>query len=164
MSDVVELIRSDHQRICAWLDALGGAAGEHSRAAPARCAVLWGRLAGLLDVHTEAEQEIFYPAVARLPADTGTDVADAIADHGDLREAVAEASLQPAGSAAWWPLATAARRIASRHIAWEESRLLVAFARTASGDLRDELGRQWTAFTAARLADAAGSAAAGPRR
>ena len=159
MSDVVDLILNDHQRICRWLDALGPGARPPSRGAPPDYDLLWRRLARLVDLHTQAEQEIFYPAVARVTAGTGADLTDALADQNDLREAVQEASFHPAGSAPWWPLATAVRGIASRHIARGEGRLLVAFTRAAPRGLREELGGQWTAFTAARLADAADAAA-----
>jgi hypothetical protein len=66
MADIIELVLADHDRIRRLMGALGNAAryGERGGAGWV-VARAWHRLAGLLDVHTAAEAEIWYPAVAR---------------------------------------------------------------------------------------------------
>ena len=154
MADVVQLIQADHQRICALLDALEdlrryrGAAGV-----TASLARTWAQLRGLLDLHTEAEEEICFITLFGPGAEAATQMREAIADHEDIREVVREADLQPLGSAAWWRPVAALRRPASQHIAREEQGALAAFADRAAPGLREELGRQWLSFVDARVRD-----------
>jgi Hemerythrin HHE cation binding domain len=155
MTDIIELILADHQRIRRLLGALDDAAryGEGPGASKA-LAQVWRRLAGLLELHAEAEEEICYLALFGAGQDATAQMQDAIDDHDDIREAVREARLHAAGSAIWWRAVNAALRASRDHIAREESGALAAFGRRAAPALRDELGRQWTAFIAARTRDA----------
>lgn len=154
MADIVQLIQADHQRICALLDALddlmrhGGAAGG-----TASLFLAWRQLRGLLDLHTEAEEEICFIALFGRSTEAAAQLREAIADHQDIREAVREADLQPLGSAGWRRPVTALRRSASQHIVREEQGPLAAFADTAAPGLREELGRQWLSFVEARVRD-----------
>ena len=154
MADVILLIRADHQRICALLDALHDLTrGRCAGRATASLAGTWRQLRALLGLHTEAEEEICFIALFGQGPEAAAQMREAIADHEDIREAVREADLQPIGSAAWWRTVTAIRRAASQHIAREEQGPLAAFARSAAPGLREELGRQWLSFVAARLRD-----------
>ena len=117
-------------------------------------AEVWSRLAGLLELHAEAEEEICYPAVFGPGPDAAAQMQDAIADHDDIREAIAEARLHAVGSPAWWRAAATAVRAGRDHVAQEERGVLAAFGRRAAPELRTELGLQWAAFTAARAGDA----------
>lgn len=165
MADIIELILADHRRIRMLLGALGGAA-RNGEDPGATCMLtpVWDRLAGLLELHAEAEEEICYLAMFGPGPDAAARMQDAIADHDDIREAVAEARLHPPGSAAWWRAVTAARRASSDHIAREERGALAAFGRRATPALRDELGRQWAPFIAARTLDAIPDGRGRPRR
>ena len=157
MADIIQLIQADHQRICALLDALDdlrryrGAAGT-----TASLARTWAQLRGLLDLHTEAEEEICFITLYGRGAEPAARMREVIADHEDIREAVQEAGLQPTGSAAWWRLVTAIRRSASQHIVREEQGLLAAFAGRAAPGQCEELGRQWLSFVGARVRDRPG--------
>lgn len=154
MADVIQLIQADHQRVRALLDALddlmpnGSAAGR-----TAAMSLAWRQLRALLDLHTEAEEEICFIALFGRGTEAATQMREAIADHEDIREAVQEADLQPIGSAAWWRPVTAIRRLASQHIVREEQGPLAAFASSAAPGLREELGRQWLSFVDARVRD-----------
>src|SRR5207248_1955500 len=77
-----------------------------------------------------------------------------LADHGDMREAIAETRLHPCGSGPWQLAVGAARRVTLDHLAHEERGILSAFAPWATPRMRDDLGRQWMRFTAARMRDA----------
>lgn len=155
MADIIELILADHRRLRRLVTALGDATrnGEDPGATCMPAAV-WDRLAGLLELHAEAEEEICYLSMFGPGQDAAARMQDAIADHDDIREAVAEARLHPPGSAAWWRAVTAARRASSDHIAREERGALAAFGRRSTPALRDELGRQWAPFITARTRDA----------
>ena len=113
----------------------------------------WAQLRGLLDLHTEAEEEICFITLFGPGAEAATQMREVIADHEDIREAVREADLHPPGSAAWWRPVTALRPTASLHIVRQEQGPLAAFADRAAPGLREELGRQWLSFVGARVRD-----------
>jgi hypothetical protein len=155
MADVIELIQADHQRICALLDALDALRRDRGPdAATGSPDGIWRQVRGLLDLHTEAEEEICFLDLFGPGPHAADQMQEAIADHDDIRETIREADLQPAGSAAWWRSVTAVRRAASRHIVREEQQPLAAFARRAAPGRREELGRQWILFVEARVRDA----------
>lgn len=150
MADIIDLILGDHQRIRRLMAALDQARCHPQGPRSARAvADRWEQLAGLLDRHTRAEEEICYlPMSGSGLAATGQ-LADARADHADIREAAAEARLQPAGSAPWWRAAGFALAACTGHLSHEESGVLAPFARRADPALRHTLGRQWLAFCTA---------------
>lgn len=154
--DIIDLILADHARVRRLFAVLEDAAryGEQYRAR-AMLSQAWARLAGLLELHADAEEEICYLALVGQGAQATAELQDAIADHGDIREAMREAGLHEAGDKAWWRAVTATARASSDHMASEEQGVLADFRRRAPRELRAALGRQWVAFTAARHRDAA---------
>lgn len=160
MTDVTELIVSDHDRICRLFTTLDDVAryvtaGESRGSAPGWVlATTWARIAGLLDMHADAEQEICFLAMFGYRRNQFSEMEDAIADLNDVREAVAETHLQEAGCPAWWRAVDAARRSIHRHIFTIEQGILSDFCARSDGRLRAGLSKQWTAFIAARRHDA----------
>jgi len=154
MADITELILADHRRIRRLMEGLGDSA-RYGGGQDEACSLtlVWRRLAGVLDIHAEAEQEIWYPALFGHSHEKDAQVREAIADHDDIREAAREAALHPVASAAWSRAVIALLRLTTDHIAREERGPLAVFARRAAPELRNELGRQWAAFTAARVRD-----------
>jgi hypothetical protein len=155
LTDIIELIASDHDRMRRLLSALDDAARYTDDAyVKWPLAVVWRRYAELTELHSAAEEEICYlPALGRGGGATAR-MRDALADHDDIREAIAETRLHPCGSAQWWLAVCAARRTTLEHLAREERDILPAFAARASMRIRDDLGRLWNRFTAARTRDA----------
>lgn len=155
VADIVELILADHARIrrlSAVLDDAVRGAGQ-----PGACEMLsqaWARLAGLIELHAAAEEEICYLALFGNGTDAMAELQSAIADHDDIREGVKEAALHKVGSGAWWRAVTALRRASTEHLAGEEQGVLADFRRRARPTLRDDLARQWVAFILARTRDA----------
>jgi iron-sulfur cluster repair protein YtfE (RIC family) len=152
MSDVVDLILAEHEKIRAWLSTLSQH-GETIRIGAA-ASIAWRRLAGLLGVHAQAEQEIVYPALWGLAPELLPPVLHAAADHDDIEEIARETDLQPTGSPAWWQTVNALRLTTTRHMTWEEQVLLPALCRSVSLAARNELARQWTAYSCASASDA----------
>jgi Hemerythrin HHE cation binding domain len=156
VADIIELILADHRRIRRLLDALA-AAGRRDGIGSLGChpGPVWHRVAELILLHTEAEQEICYLALFRGGPWAEAQWRDAIADHDDIRAALQETALQPAGSSAWWRAATAVLRLTRDHMDAEEHGILRSFARRASPELRHELAQRWVSFAAARIRDTA---------
>lgn len=157
--DVAELIRADHERIrrlfAALDDAARYAAADRAggRGPDWMLPSMWARIASLLGLHADAEQEICFLAMFGPGRNRMCDLEDAVADLNDLRNAVAEASLQRPGSPAWWRAVNAARRSACDHITVIDDGVLSKFCERCDARFRGDLGQQWKRFVAARRRD-----------
>jgi hypothetical protein len=141
VDDITALILDDHAAFRRAFARLDDARTE------AELLAVWDPLAVHLDIHAEAEEVILYPyLLKRSGSDTEEETDDAIKDHNKIREAVAEARTRPVGSDDWWSAVWRARRENSEHLAEEEDGALADFRRTASQELRAELGASWLTF------------------
>ncbi|HTK63884.1 MAG TPA: hemerythrin domain-containing protein [Pseudonocardia sp.] len=143
--DITQLILNDHEifrREFARLDDL-----RASKAGESELARVWQPLADLLDVHAEAEEQIFYPNLLRSDAeDAREETLDAIGDHNDIRDGVEAAKAHPVGSDEWWQAVNAAREANDEHMGEEEGEGLADFRLNASTELRRTLGRRFRRF------------------
>lgn len=161
MTDVIDLIMEDHARIQRLFAALYSSARYRAQLAGAgerrtghrMLSETWARLSLLLELHIDAEEEICYPA-ACAPRRRDAAIEASFDDHRDIREVLAEARLRETDSLPWWRAVAAAHTASSRHFRAEEEHVLPVFRRSKPG-LREILGRQWAAFTRARLRDLA---------
>ena len=150
MSDIVELIRADHQRIRDARQALLGLAGERGGSVRGRALAVWADLAGLIEIHADAEEEICHlPMYGNSPRGLVM-IEEAVADLDDIREAVGEAALQPPCSPGWWRAVAAALAGCAEHCDRQERGVIAGFQQRAGCRLREKLAAQWLAFTAAR--------------
>jgi len=116
--------------------------------------VIWKRLRILLEVHAEAEEQLFYPRLLEI-GEGATDASsaeeeteDAISDHNSIREGIAEADRHDIGSSGWWRGIATTREENSDHMGEEERQALADFRRHADDGLRHELGVAFASFEA----------------
>jgi Hemerythrin HHE cation binding domain len=143
--DITTLILDDHawfRRQFAALDELQAAPTSD----PRELTRLWEPLAERLDVHAIAEEKIFYPQLLAHGEDPEDETIDAIGDHNQIRDGVAQATQNPVGSKAWWDGVWAARRANDEHMGEEENEGLANFRLNATTGLRDSLGQQFQEF------------------
>jgi hypothetical protein len=152
--DITQLILDDHheqRRLFAILEQVG-------RADTGVLSALWGRLAAFLELHAAAEEEIFYPALlqvgleAHRSAGVEGETLDAIGDHNEIRDAVAEVARHPVGSDGWFAAVGAANLANSDHMAEEEREGLTDFRRLAGLQRRHQLAVAFAAFEARNFA------------
>src|SRR3982751_2143337 len=102
--DITQLVLDDHheqRRLFAILEQIP------SRDVMALRAV-WERLAAFLEVHAEAEEQFFYPALLGVgrgaggKRDAANETRDAIKDHNEIRDAVASVARHAVGTAEWY--------------------------------------------------------------
>jgi hypothetical protein len=148
--DITQLILDDHheqRRLFAILDQIDD--GD-----TASLSAVWGRLATFLEVHAKAEEDLFYPALLKVGEGEGgkpsakAETLDAIKDHNDIRDAVAEVSAHKAGSAGWRKAVAAANHANGEHMDEEERQGLADFRRTATLKARHDLAVKFTTFEA----------------
>lgn len=148
--DITQLILDDHheqRRLFALLE-------QVEPADTGTLSALWGRLSAFLEVHAEAEEQLFYPAVLRVGAGAGGKVSaedeteDAISDHNEIRDAVAAVADQQVGTDAWFAAVAAANKANGDHMAEEEREALTDFRRHADLRMRHDLAVAFVTFEA----------------
>jgi hypothetical protein len=152
--DITQLILDDHheqRRLFAILE-------QVDRADTEALSAVWGRLAAFLELHAAAEEAIFYPVLlqaglaARRAAGVEEETVDAIRDHNEIRDAVAEVGRHLVGGDGWFAAVAAANQANSDHMAEEEREALTDFRRLASLERRHELAVAFVAFEARNFA------------
>jgi hypothetical protein len=152
--DITQLILDDHheqRRLFAILE-------QVERANVEALAAIWGRLSAFLEVHAEAEERHFYPALLRVgsgaggKADADAETEDAIKDHNEIRDAVAKVGGHGVGSDAWYAAVAAANKANSEHMGEEEREGLADFRVNADLAARHELAVAFAAFEALHFA------------
>jgi hypothetical protein len=153
--DITQLILDDHheqRRLFAILEQI-------PRDDTPSLAAVWTRLSAFLDTHAEAEEQIFYPALLRLSEgqDAGpeAETRDAIHDHNDIRDAVADVASYSVGGDDWYEAVARATKANGDHMAEEEREGLTDFRRRVSLQERDRLGVAFAAFEAAHVSGVA---------
>ena len=148
--DITQLILDDHheqRRLFAIIEQIDRSDTESLSA-------VWGRLAAFLEVHAAAEEAIFYPELlkvgiaARRKAGVEGETLDAIHDHNEIRDAVAEAARHSVGSDDWYAAVAAANLANGDHMAEEEREGLTDFRRLAGLQRRQDLAVAFAAFEA----------------
>jgi hypothetical protein len=105
-----------------------------------------------------AEEAIFYPALlqagiaGRRQGGVEDETLDAIHDHNDIRDAVAEVARHPVGGDAWYAAVAAANQANSDHMAEEEREGLTDFRRLAALQRRHDLAVAFAAWEARNVA------------
>jgi Hemerythrin HHE cation binding domain len=152
--DITQLILDDHheqRRLFAILEQIDPADADTLSA-------VWGRLAAFLDLHAEAEEEIFYPELLKIGKGAGgkdtpeDETEDAIHDHNEIRDAVAAVAGHDVGSDGWYEAVARANEANSDHMAEEEREGLTDFRRHVGLQLRHDLAVSFAAFEAAHFA------------
>ena len=152
--DITQLILDDHheqRRLFSILE-------QVDRGDTRTLGAIWARLAAFLEIHAEAEERIFYPALLRVgegaggKADAADETEHAIRDHNKIRNAVAAVEKHAVGSDAWLAAVAAANKENGDHMAEEEREGLTDFRLTASLDRRHALAVKFAAFEAVHFA------------
>ena len=152
--DITQLILDDHQeqrRLFAILEQVDRTNGE-------ALAAIWRRLSAFLEVHAEAEERHFYPMLLKLGTGAGgkpdadAETEDAIKDHNEIRDAVAQVGRHALGSDDWFGAVAAANKANSEHMGEEEREGLADFRGNADLALRHELAVAFATFEARHFA------------
>ncbi|MEU4344067.1 hemerythrin domain-containing protein [Nocardia sp. NPDC023852] len=152
--DITELILDDHheqRRLFAILEQI-------DRAETDVLSVIWDRLAAFLELHAQAEEEIFYPALlqaglaARRADGVKEETLDAIHDHNEIRDAIAEVARHRVGTDDWYAAVAAVNSANSDHMAEEEREGLTDFRHLAGLPRRHQLAVAFAAYEARNYA------------
>jgi hypothetical protein len=149
MTDVIELIVAEHRRIDRLFADLDHAASHPPRLHLDPAGPVWARLAELVLLHADAEEEICFPPMFALAEHGSEQLTEALAGLDEIRATVAEGIRFRPGSPRWQAAVRAAGRAAHKHSATIEPDVLPALCRGASLRERAQLARKWAGFAAA---------------
>jgi len=147
--DITEIILADHEeqrRLFARID-------EVDQSDTQTLQVLWNRLSAMLEVHAEAEEVYFYPALLKLgerlkDSTEAEETIDAIGDHNEIRDGIRATSLHDVGSNGWWQGVMAARKANDEHMGEEEHEGLRDFRRHIDLETRHKIAVAFIAYEA----------------
>ncbi|AFM19912.1 hypothetical protein Mycch_5227 [Mycolicibacterium chubuense NBB4] len=151
MADIIDLIYADHDWLRRQFFRLDDAQSAEDLAA------IWDALGTRLDAHADAEETVFYPALLKHggredpgnpEGDPEDETEDAITDHNAIRDAVRESRRHQPGSEKWFEAVNKARSENGSHLDEEEREAMPDFIKSASLELRHELGMKWLRFYA----------------
>lgn len=155
MADVIALIRTDCVHILRWQAALGYL--RHQPTCPGGAdpplAWTWHITSCLIDWHMSAQDDICGPVLSGTGPPGLCQASEVRAEHQDIRELLAETSLQPPGTPRWWQLAEATLAAWASQADREGHGFLAGLAGCTGPGWRQRLGRQWVAFMNARVLD-----------
>jgi hypothetical protein len=152
--DITQLILDDHaeqRRLFAILEQI-------DRGNTAVLSAVWDRLGAFLELHAAAEEEIFYPELlqvgiaAHRREGVEDETLDAIKDHNEIRDAVAEVAKHAVGTDEWFQAVAGANEANSDHMGEEEREGLTDFRRLASLQRRHELAVRFADYEARNFA------------
>lgn len=151
MADIIDLVYADHDWLRRQFFRLDDAKSDDE------LAVIWDVLSRRLDAHADAEETVFYPALLKHggsddpgnpEGDPEDETEDAITDHNAIREAVRDSRQHEVGTQEWFEAVHRARKENGEHLDEEEREAMPDFIKSASSELRHELGVQWLQFYA----------------
>ena len=139
--DITDLILDDHHRQRQAFARLDNVDPKDTES----LGLIWGELARFLEIHAGAEEAVFYPQLLKRADEDGEETRDAIGDHNDIRNAVAESGKHKVGTKPWWEAVGGAREANTEHMGEEEDEGLADFRKSASLDVRNKLGVEFEA-------------------
>jgi hypothetical protein len=148
--DITQLILDDHheqRRLFAIIEQI-------DRKDTTALGAVWKRLAAFLETHALAEEKFFYPELLHVgrgaggKRDAADETEDAIKDHNEIRDAVADVSKHRVASDAWFRAVAKANEANSDHMGEEERQGLTDFRLRASLELRNKLAVAFAKFEA----------------
>lgn len=153
MADIIDLIYADHDWLRRQFFRLDDARS------PEDLAAIWDSIGTRLDAHADAEETVFYPALlahggrdhpGNPEGDPEDETEDAITDHNAIRDAVRRSREHQPGSDEWFEAVNAARKENGSHLDEEEREAMPDFIKSATLELRHDLGMKWLQFYAER--------------
>jgi hypothetical protein len=142
MADIVDLIVADHEWFRRQFFYLDDAKTDSDLAA------IWRPLAARLELHADAEEEVFYPVLLKQghAGDPKDETEDAIDDHNEIRDAIAESRKHRVGTKVWFAAVGKARTENGKHLDEEEREAMPDFIKSTTLAVRHDLAMQWLAF------------------
>lgn len=136
MDNVVALIKADHATVEWYFGKL-----ESEDTQPDEKAQLLARLEAVLKPHSDAEEQVVYPAIAAAVPPEGEETDDGAAEHHHIAELMEQLKGQPMDAPGADGILAAMIGEVRHHIEEEEQQVLPAYAKAADPGELDAVGR-----------------------
>lgn len=131
--DAISLLTADHQKVSRLFEQYQSALDDdHTSEQQA----LAEQICRALEIHTEIEEEIFYPAVAREDALKAL-VDEALTEHGEVKEAIRQLKGMQADDAEFAALMLQMMEDVEHHVDEEENVMFPEVEKRLAGQLND---------------------------
>lgn len=144
MADVIEMIKADHRALEAVFVKLEADEGDTES--------LLAQVKELLVPHSKAEEKVLYPAIKSTVPSADDDVDDGIAEHHHVASVLARVMGEDPDDPGADGLVAAIIGEVRHHVEEEEDDILPRFAKAASKEQLEELGREFAAAKDSALA------------
>ena len=132
-----DLLKQDHQEAAGLMDKLETA--DKGNMGPTK--QLFTQLKDALTLHTQIEEQIFYPALEQ-HEETKDMIGEAFSEHKEVKEMLAEMSRMTPGSDEFMDKLTELRDGVEHHVEEEENEMFPKAERVLGESRMQELGRQ----------------------
>jgi hemerythrin superfamily protein len=133
--DAINLLKNDHHKVDEIFQQFkqGGTPAQFQR--------LFDQLRQELTVHTQVEEQIFYPAVAQYPELAGL-ASEARQEHAQVKDALGQIATLDNTTAEWSNQMTQLMHDVQSHVAMEENEMFPKFSQHMDEQHLQDLGRQ----------------------
>lgn len=135
--NVYNVLKKDHEKVSQLFEQLM----ETSNQAVKTREKLFGQLKAELEVHTEAEESIFYPAL-KDPEETHEITLEAIEEHHVVDQLLGELDESPKDSDEWIAKLTVLKENVEHHVEEEEEEMFPKARKVLSDSEAEEMGAQ----------------------
>lgn len=143
--DAIMLLSADHNRVRGLFTKFRTA---HESDDVAEMADVAARILEELDVHTQIEEQVFYPAVRDADEELGEEVAEGLEEHHVVKVLASEiASLTP-GAEDWTAKVTVIIELVEHHAGEEETTMFPKVKKVFDANALAALGQKMEAFKA----------------
>ncbi len=145
--DAFELLENDHDKVSGIFEQLESSAGQE----PAAREKLFAQLKNELTVHAHIEETIFYPAL-RQADETREITLEAIEEHQQVKDMLAELEAMPVDDGEWSDLLTELKDAVEHHVDEEEGEMFLKARTVLSQEQITELGQRMATQKQQRMA------------
>jgi len=136
--NVLKLLKEDHSKVQTLFDKID----EIGKVSYEKRAELFEKIRRELQLHSRAEQEIFYPAIKAFNGDGRRLVSEALKDHQDVNELLTQISRLKTDDENFEIKMEALMENVDHHVAGEEGEIFRFAEENYSADQLEELGQQ----------------------
>ena len=135
-----ELLKKDHEKVSGIFEKLEPTTEEASQMRQE----LFAQLKQELDVHARIEETIFYP-VLKQAAETRELTLEALEEHQEVKELLAELAALPVNDENWGETLTELKESVEHHVEEEEGEMFIKAREILSQEQIEELGQRMAA-------------------
>lgn len=139
MTDVIALIKAQHQQVDELLEQANSGEGDTG--------ALVQQVAELLLPHSQAEEDFVYPTIKEKVSDASEEVADGVAEHHHIEGMLQELLSQEPGSPGYDGTLAAVTAELRHHVEEEEEELLPVLQENSTAEELERMGARFAAAT-----------------